>query len=39
LRTRRLGWLIVEHLTLPEVFPEDGMRDLVALAVERALPR
>ncbi|MGH3238767.1 MAG: TetR/AcrR family transcriptional regulator [Spirillospora sp.] len=34
-----LNWLIVEHLTLPGVFTEDDIEDLVALAVERAVPR
>ncbi|MFC4051584.1 TetR/AcrR family transcriptional regulator [Actinomadura syzygii] len=34
-----LNWLIVEHLTLPGVFSDEDVHDLVALAVERALPR
>ena len=31
-----LNWLIVEHLTLPDVFSDEEMRELVAIAVERA---
>ncbi|KAB2370768.1 TetR/AcrR family transcriptional regulator [Actinomadura montaniterrae] len=34
-----LNWLVVEHLTLPDVLAEHDLKDLVALAVERALPR
>ncbi|TYB44753.1 TetR/AcrR family transcriptional regulator [Actinomadura chibensis] len=34
-----LNWLIVEHLTLPGVFSDEDVDDLVAVAVERALPR
>ncbi|MBT2209927.1 TetR/AcrR family transcriptional regulator [Actinomadura sp. NEAU-AAG7] len=34
-----LNWLIVENLTLPEVFTEEDVRRLVADAVERSLPR
>ncbi|MGI5321608.1 TetR/AcrR family transcriptional regulator [Actinomadura nitritigenes] len=34
-----LNWLIVESLTLPGVLAEHDLKDLVALAVERALPR
>ncbi|MFI0371696.1 TetR/AcrR family transcriptional regulator [Actinomadura sp. 1N219] len=34
-----LNWLIVEHLTLPGVFTDEDVQDLVALAVERAVPR
>ncbi|MER5420076.1 hypothetical protein ABT356_09560 [Streptosporangium roseum] len=33
-----LNWLIVERLTLPEIFTEQEVRDLVAAAVERAVP-
>ncbi|GAA0944775.1 TetR/AcrR family transcriptional regulator [Pseudonocardia zijingensis] len=33
-----LNWLILERLTLPAVFPEDGDHDLVAELVERVLP-
>ncbi|MFD1815807.1 TetR/AcrR family transcriptional regulator [Rhodococcus gannanensis] len=33
-----MNWLIVEHLTLPDVFPPDRMRDLVTSVVERVLP-
>ncbi|MET8339117.1 TetR family transcriptional regulator [Streptosporangium canum] len=33
-----LNWLIVEQLTLPEIFTEREVRDLVAAAVERVLP-
>lgn len=34
-----LNWLIVESLTLPGVLAEHDPKDLLALAVERALPR
>jgi DNA-binding transcriptional regulator YbjK len=34
-----LNWLIVEHLTLPGVFSDDEVQELVALAGERAVPR
>ncbi|HEU5028837.1 MAG TPA: TetR family transcriptional regulator [Spirillospora sp.] len=34
-----LNWLVVEHLTLPDVLAGHDLKDLVALAVERALPR
>lgn len=34
-----LNWLIVEHLTLPGVFSDDEVQELVAIAVERAVPR
>ncbi|WP_067794049.1 TetR/AcrR family transcriptional regulator [Actinomadura formosensis] len=34
-----LNWLIVEHLTLPGVFSDEEVQDLVAIAVERAVPR
>ncbi|GIH93797.1 TetR/AcrR family transcriptional regulator [Planobispora siamensis] len=33
-----LNWLIVERLTLPDVFPEDRIHDLVTDVVERILP-
>jgi DNA-binding transcriptional regulator YbjK len=33
-----LNWLILERLTLPDVFPEEQMGDLVAEVVERVLP-
>jgi DNA-binding transcriptional regulator YbjK len=33
-----LNWLILERLTLPDVFPEDGVDDLVTEFVERILP-
>ncbi len=33
-----MNWLIVEQLTLPEVFSEQEVQDLVAAAVERSLP-
>ncbi len=33
-----LNWLIVERLTLPDVFTEDQARELIRLAVERAIP-
>jgi DNA-binding transcriptional regulator YbjK len=33
-----LNWLILERLTLPDVFPEDGVHDLVTEVVERILP-
>jgi AcrR family transcriptional regulator len=33
-----LNWLILERLTLPDVFPEDGIHDLVTEIVERVLP-
>jgi DNA-binding transcriptional regulator YbjK len=33
-----LNWLILERLTLPDVFPEDGIHDLVTDVVERVLP-
>ncbi|MFC9788169.1 TetR/AcrR family transcriptional regulator [Rhodococcus sp. NPDC127528] len=34
-----MNWLIVEHLTLPDVFPEEQMHDLVTRIVERVLPQ
>jgi AcrR family transcriptional regulator len=33
-----LNWLILERLTLPDVFPDDGVHDLVTEVVERILP-
>jgi Tetracyclin repressor-like, C-terminal domain len=33
-----MNWLIVEHLTLPEVFTEAQLHDLVERAVERLVP-
>jgi DNA-binding transcriptional regulator YbjK len=33
-----LNWLIVERLTLPDVFPEDEIADLVTATVERIVP-
>jgi DNA-binding transcriptional regulator YbjK len=33
-----LNWLILERLTLPDVFPDDGVNDLVTEVVERILP-
>jgi DNA-binding transcriptional regulator YbjK len=33
-----LNWLILERLTLPDVFPEEQVRDLVTDVVERILP-
>lgn len=33
-----LNWLILERLTLPDVFPEEQMGDLVGEVVERVLP-
>lgn len=33
-----LNWLIVENLTLPGVFSDEDVQELVALAVERAVP-
>ncbi|WP_327087646.1 TetR family transcriptional regulator [Nonomuraea sp. NBC_01738] len=33
-----LNWLIVERLTLPDIFTEQEAHDLVALAVERLVP-
>jgi len=33
-----LNWLILERLTLPDVFPEAQVGDLVAEIVERILP-
>ena len=33
-----LNWLILERLTLPDVFPEEQMGDLVSEVVERVLP-
>jgi DNA-binding transcriptional regulator YbjK len=33
-----LNWLILERLTLPEVFPEEQVGDLVTQIVERVLP-
>ncbi|WP_304452155.1 TetR/AcrR family transcriptional regulator [Nocardiopsis sp. YSL2] len=33
-----LNWLILERLTLPDVFPEEQVHDLVTDLVERALP-
>jgi hypothetical protein len=34
-----LNWLIVGHLTLPGVFSDEEVQELVGLAVERAAPR
>jgi DNA-binding transcriptional regulator YbjK len=33
-----LNWLILERLTLPDVFPEEQLHDLVTEVVERILP-
>jgi hypothetical protein len=33
-----LNWLILERLTLPDVFPEEQFDDLVTEVVERILP-
>jgi DNA-binding transcriptional regulator YbjK len=33
-----MNWLIVERLTLPDVFGEEELRELVTAAVERILP-
>jgi len=33
-----LNWLILDRLTLPDVFPEDEFDDLVTAVVERILP-
>jgi len=33
-----LNWLILERLTLPDVFPEEQVHDLVTEVVERILP-
>ncbi|GAA4490713.1 TetR/AcrR family transcriptional regulator [Rhodococcus olei] len=33
-----MNWLIVEHLTLPDVFPPEDMRGLIAAVVDRVLP-
>jgi DNA-binding transcriptional regulator YbjK len=33
-----LNWLILERLTLPDIFPEDQIHDLVTEVVERILP-
>ncbi|MHA6619354.1 TetR/AcrR family transcriptional regulator [Pseudonocardia sp. DLS-67] len=33
-----LNWLILEQLTLPDVFPEEQVHDLVTDVVERILP-
>ncbi len=33
-----MNWLIVERLTLPDVFPEQALHDLVTMVVERAVP-
>ncbi|MGW2152002.1 TetR/AcrR family transcriptional regulator [Nonomuraea sp. NPDC001699] len=33
-----MNWLVVERLTLPDVFGEDKIRELVRQAVERILP-
>lgn len=33
-----LNWLILERLTLPGIFTEEQSRDLVRVAVERAIP-
>ncbi|WP_283136566.1 TetR/AcrR family transcriptional regulator [Rhizohabitans arisaemae] len=33
-----LNWLILERLTLPDVFPEDRIHDIVTDLVERILP-
>ncbi|MEV6400440.1 TetR family transcriptional regulator [Streptomyces sp. NPDC051907] len=32
------NWLIVERLTLPDVFPEEEARNLIAALVERLIP-
>ncbi|GAA2222219.1 TetR/AcrR family transcriptional regulator [Streptomyces amakusaensis] len=32
------NWLVVERLTLPEVFPEDSATELITALVERLLP-
>ncbi|WP_030144837.1 TetR/AcrR family transcriptional regulator [Spirillospora albida] len=34
-----LNWLILETLTLPDIFSEDDVQRLIGEAVERALPR
>ncbi|GAA3729794.1 DNA-binding transcriptional regulator YbjK [Spinactinospora alkalitolerans] len=33
-----MNWLIVERLTLPDIFPEERIHDLVTEVVERVLP-
>ncbi|MET8426544.1 TetR family transcriptional regulator [Nocardia sp. NPDC004860] len=33
-----LNWLIVERLTLPDIFPDEEAARLVRMAVERAIP-
>ncbi|NUR83269.1 MAG: TetR family transcriptional regulator [Nonomuraea sp.] len=33
-----LNWLIVEQLTLPDLFTEEEVQELIARAVERSLP-
>ncbi|MER7049014.1 TetR/AcrR family transcriptional regulator [Streptomyces jumonjinensis] len=33
-----VNWLVVERLTLPEVFPEEDAGDLITALVERLLP-
>ncbi len=33
-----MNWLVVERLTLPDLFGEDEVRDLVAAAVDRIVP-
>jgi hypothetical protein len=33
-----MNWLIVEHLTLPGVFPEEELHKLVTRVVERVVP-
>ncbi|RJL33288.1 TetR/AcrR family transcriptional regulator [Bailinhaonella thermotolerans] len=32
------NWLILDRLTLPDIFPEDQIQDLVTAMVERVLP-
>ncbi|TQF75034.1 TetR family transcriptional regulator [Rhodococcus spelaei] len=34
-----MNWLIVEHLTLPDVFPEGEMHELVTRVVDRVVPQ
>lgn len=33
-----LNWLIVERLTLPEIFDEEQVHELIRIAVERVIP-
>lgn len=33
-----LNWLVVERLTLPEIFDEEQARELIRIAAERAIP-